>query len=161
MASCSFACSSSSSFISLVVHRLGELVADLVEALDLAERLADAFHDGAAHVLVRVELRLLRQEADADAGLRPRLAVDVRVDAGHDPQQGGFARAVETEHADLGARKERQTDVAQDDALGRHHLGDAIHGVDVLGHALICSLKNATALWSSVRDMAMPAQRWR
>ena len=37
--------------------------------------------------LFGVELRLLRQEADPDAGLRARLAVDVLVDAGHDPQQ--------------------------------------------------------------------------
>ena len=42
--------------------------------------------------------------------------------------------AVEAEHADLGARKERQADVAQDGPLGRDHLGYAVHRVDVLGH---------------------------
>ena len=59
----------------VIVHGLGELVADLVEARDLRERAADAFHDDAAHVLLGVELRLLRQVADLDAGLRraPRL----------------------------------------------------------------------------------------
>ncbi len=58
----------------LVVHRLGELVADLVEARDLRERAAQTFHHDAAHVLVRIELGFLRQIADLDAGLRARLA---------------------------------------------------------------------------------------
>jgi hypothetical protein len=40
--------------------------------------------DVAAHVLGRIQLRLLRQVADVDARLRPGLAEDVRVDAGHD-----------------------------------------------------------------------------
>ncbi len=35
----------------------------------------------------------------------------------------------------LAPGKERQADVAQDDPLRRHHLGNAVHGVDVLGHA--------------------------
>ena len=39
MASCSFACSSSSAFISSSRHGLGELLADLVEARELARRL--------------------------------------------------------------------------------------------------------------------------
>ena len=58
MASCSLACSSSSLFISSSSIGLGELVADLVEARDLRERAAQAFHDDAAHVLVRIELRV-------------------------------------------------------------------------------------------------------
>ena len=45
-------------------------------------------------------------------------------DARHDSQQRGFAGTVQAEHADLGARKERQADVAQDRALGRHDLRD-------------------------------------
>ena len=94
----------------------------------------DAFLDVAAHVLRRVELRLLRQEADLDAGLRPRFAFELLVDARHDAQQRRLAGAVQAEHADLGAREEAQGDVAQDDALRRHDLADAIHGVDELGH---------------------------
>ena len=43
---------------------------------------------------------------------------------------------VKAEHADLGARKERKADVAQDGPLGRDHLGNAVHRVDVLGHAV-------------------------
>ncbi len=67
----------------------------------------DGFFDVAAHVLAGIELRLLRQEADVDAGLRAGFAENVGVDAGHDAQQGGFAGAVQTEHADLGAGEER------------------------------------------------------
>ena len=63
-----------------------------------------------------------------------RLAFEVGVDAGHDLEQRGFARAVEAEHADLGAGEERQADVAQDDALGWHNLANPVHRVDVLGH---------------------------
>ena len=118
----------------LVLHRLGEQFADVIEALEQCEGATDAFHDHAAHILVRIELRFLRQKSDLDPGLRPGLAIDVLVDAGHDPQQCGFAGTVQAEHADLGAGEKRQTDVAQDGALGRHHLRDSIHRVNVLRH---------------------------
>ena len=120
----------------LVEVRVGLRVGgvDRVEArqgvLDLAHRDLDV----AAHVLRRVELRLLLQEADLDAGLRPRLALELLVDARHDPQQGGLARAVQAQHADLGAREEAERDVAEDHALRGHDLPDAIHRVDELGH---------------------------
>ena len=71
----------------------------------------------------------------SDAGLRTGLALDVGVDAGHDPQQGRLARAVQAQHADLGAREEGQPDVLQDGPLRRDDLGHPVHGVDVLSHA--------------------------
>ncbi len=110
-----------------------------IDGLELRERVRDVGDrhlDVAAHVLGRIELGLLREEADLDAGLRSRLALEILVHAGHDPQQRGLARAVETEHADLGAGEEAERDVAQDHALRRHDLADAVHGVDVLGHGL-------------------------
>jgi hypothetical protein len=79
-------------------------------------------------------LRLLWQVAHLDAGLRARFAFEVGVYAAHDLEQRGFARAVEAEHADLGAGEKRKTDVAQDDALGWHNLANPVHRVDVLGH---------------------------
>ena len=94
----------------------------------------DRFLDVAAHVLAGVELWLLRQEADMDAGLRTGLAENIGIDAGHDAQQGGFARAVQTEYANLGAGEERQGNILEDLALGRDNLAHAVHGVDVLGH---------------------------
>jgi hypothetical protein len=51
---------------------------------------------------------LLRQKADLDAGLRTRLALDLGIETGHDLQQGRFARAVQPEHADLGAGEKGQ-----------------------------------------------------
>ena len=55
---------------------------------------AHRFFDDFAHGFFGVKLRFLRQVADADAGLRPRFALDVGIHARHDFQQGGFARAV-------------------------------------------------------------------
>ena len=52
------------------------------------------------------------------------------------PQQRRLAGAVQPEHADLGAGKERQRDVLEDDALGRHDLAHAVHRVNVLSHRL-------------------------
>ena len=60
----------------LIIHRLGEALADAVEALQQREAAADTLHDDAAHVLARIELGLLRQEADLDPGLWPRFAID-------------------------------------------------------------------------------------
>jgi hypothetical protein len=82
----------------------------------------DATSDVAAHVLGRVELRLLLQVADARPLVRPRLALELLVDAGHDAQQRALARAVGAEHADLRARVEREPDVVEDDPAGRDHL---------------------------------------
>ena len=93
-----------------------------IDRVEPGQRVLDVLRrvfDVAAHVLGRVELRFLRQEADLDAGLRPRLAFELLVDARHDPQQRGLAGAVQAEHADLGAREEAQGDVAQDDPLRR------------------------------------------
>jgi len=53
-------------------------------------------------------LRLLRQEPDLDAGHRHGFAFDLLVQARHDAQQGRLARSVQSQHADLGAREERQ-----------------------------------------------------
>ncbi len=117
------------------VERLGELVADLVEALDERNGVGDAFLDVAAHVLIFIEMRLLRQEAHAHARLRDGFAVELPVDARHDLEQARFARAVEPEHADLGAGKEVEGDVLEDRALRRDDLGDAPHRVGVLSHA--------------------------
>ncbi len=115
--------------------RLGVGGIDRVEFLLRHGDGGQRFLDVAAHRLVRVERRFLGQEADVEAGLGPRLALDFGIHPGHDAQQAGFARTVEAEHADLGAGEEGQGDVFQDNALGRDHLAHAVHGVDVLCHA--------------------------
>ncbi|WDT78469.1 MAG: hypothetical protein MPW14_14820 [Candidatus Manganitrophus sp.] len=75
----------------------------------------DALLDVAAHVLGRVELRLLRQVADLHPGFaRLGLALEVLIDPRHDAQQGGLARTVEPQHADLGAGVKRERNVFED-----------------------------------------------
>jgi hypothetical protein len=107
---------------------------DLLELLLGVEQLAEAGLDFILHGLVRIDLRLLRQEADLQAGHRHGFALDLLVDARHDAQQGRLAGAVQSQHADLGAREERQRNVLQDLPLGRNDLAHADHGINVLGH---------------------------
>jgi len=116
--------------------RVGEGLADLVETVDQRLGLGHAFLDIAAHVLAVVELRLLRQVADAQPRLRPGFALELLVHAGHDPQQGGLARAVVAEHADLGAGEEVEVDVLENLLLRGHDLGQAAHREHVLRHGV-------------------------
>ena len=76
---------------------------------------------------------------------RPRLADELLVLAGHDPQQRALARAVQAEHANLRAGQKRQPDVLEDDVVGRMDLPQPLHGVDELRHMeqLIYSAVNA------------------
>jgi hypothetical protein len=64
-------------FISLVFHRFAKSIADAIEAFEQCKGAAHAFHDYAAHVLLRIQLWFLRQKSHFDARLRTRLAVDV------------------------------------------------------------------------------------
>ena len=85
-------------------------------------------------VLVGSSSRLLRQIADGDVLARPRLAGEIRVDAGHDLHQRRLAGAVGADDADLGALIELQVDVAEH-RLGRagEGLGHVLHDISVLG----------------------------
>ena len=132
---------------------------DLVEPRLGGEHAADALLHRLAHGLGRVELRLLRQVADVQARHRHGLAFDVLVQPGHDLQQGGLARAVEAEHADLGAGKEGQADVLQDLPLRRHDLADAVHGVDVLGHRGVLWNRGKRAPAGSAKPVIVAAWR--
>ncbi len=88
--------------------------------------------DFLAHRLLGIELRFLLQITDLDARCRPRLAVEVLVDAGHDAQHGRLAGAVQAQQADLRARKETQRNVLDDFAFRGNDLAHPVHGVDVL-----------------------------
>ncbi len=112
--------------------RLGEGGADLVEAVEQVAQRADAVLDVAAHVLGRIELRLLLEQAHG--GARRQLG-DARrglVLAGHDAEQRRLARAVRAEHADLRSRQERQRDVREHLPVGAVELVGPVHGVDVV-----------------------------
>ncbi|OIQ96268.1 hypothetical protein GALL_217880 [mine drainage metagenome] len=109
---------------------------DRVELGLRLEHFAHALFHRLAHRLLRIELRFLGQVADLDPGHGHRLAFDLLVQSGHDLQHRRLARAVQSEHADLGAGEEGQRDVLEDLALGRDDLADAVHGENVLGHAI-------------------------
>ncbi len=72
----------------IVAHRLCKTHADFVEAIEQCLDLADALFDVASHIKAFIELWLLRQIANIDAGLRACLAVKFLVLAGHNAQQG-------------------------------------------------------------------------
>ncbi len=114
--------------------RLGVGGVNLVQLSQGVHRLAHAVFHIAAYVFFRVQLRLLGQVAHGDTRHGPRLTVIVLVHPGHDPQQGGFTGAVQAQNTDFRAREEGQGDVFQDLFLGRHHLANPIHAIDVLRH---------------------------
>jgi hypothetical protein len=96
----------------------------------------DAEHDIAAHAKIGIEMRLLREIADARAFCDKTFAVKFGVDAGHDAQQRRFAGAVDAEHADLGRRVERQMHVLEHFLAAGPGLGQAFHVInELLGHA--------------------------
>ena len=102
--------------------------------------LADAVGDVAEDVLGRVELGLLGQVADGEAGGEAGLAGEAVVLAGHDPQQRRLARAVAADDADLGPGVEGEVDALQDLAVRRVEATQVAHGEDVLGsHAGQCA----------------------
>ena len=113
----------------------GHLLADLVEALDLgddvAERLLDVLQDG----LVLVERRLLLQDAHRVAGGEARLAVGDLLEAGHEAQQRRLAHAVGAHDADLGAGEKGKRHVVEDDLVAVR-LARLVHLVDEFCHTL-------------------------
>ena len=92
--------------------------------------------------MVWVELGLLFEITNIQTRHRYGVTFDFFVDAGHNPQQSRFTRPVCTQHANLGTRKKRQRNIAQNLTLGGHGLADAVHGVYVLGHLVCRSIEN-------------------
>jgi hypothetical protein len=117
---------------------VGKGIVDLFELGEQIDDLLYPFLDHFAHRLALIQQRLLLQIADAVALGEDRLAVELLVDAGHDPQQGRLARTVQAEHADLGAIEIGQRDVL-DDRLFVVVLADPHHRIDnffcVFAHA--------------------------
>ena len=95
---------------------------------------AHAFFYGLANRCFRIELRFLRQITNLEIVLPRNFAIDVFIDTGHNLQQRRFTGTIEPQNADLGPREKRQRNIFEDESLGRHHFGHAIHGHDVLSH---------------------------
>ena len=115
----------------VIVHRLGELVADGVEVVDQFHLDAHPLFDDLAHGLAVLQMRLLLQVADRMAGRQGNLPLKLLVHARQDLEQGTLARAVEPQHADLGAVEIGEVDVLEDDLLVVG-FADADHRVDDL-----------------------------
>ena len=115
------------------IERLGELLADFIEAVQERARRGDTFLDVAEDRLARVEARLLRQIPHLDPLGGERFAHELPVLARHDLQEGGLSGAVRPEDADLGAEVKRQPDPLQDLALRRDRSAQVLHGEDELG----------------------------
>ncbi len=136
-------------------HLVGGLVGiiggNLVVTVDHRLLRCAAFHDVLAHRFFRIELRLLRQIADADAGRGPGFAGIIGVDARHDAQQRRFAGAVDAEHADLGVGIKGQVDVVQDLAVSGIDLGQTFHVIgELTGHASVRALSPALLVGAAI-----------
>ena len=114
-----------------IAHR----VAHLFEAVEQPLRVRDAVGHVAEHVLGRIEVRFLREEAHREAGRDPTLTRVAVVLARDDPQQRRLARPVQAEHADLGAGIHGDVDAAQHLFVGRVDPTEVAHREDELrGH---------------------------
>ncbi len=119
----------------LVGGFVGIIGGELVVAVDDRLLRRQALHHVFAHGFCRIELRLLRQIADAGARRRPGLPGILGVEPGHDAKQRRFAGTVDAKDADLGVGIEGQVDVLQDLAVGGIGLGQTLHVIDELtGH---------------------------
>ena len=98
------------------------------------EHITHAGFHAFAHSVRVIELGFLRQVADVQVGHGHGLALDLGVQAGHDLEQSGLARAIGAQHADLGAREKAERHILQNLALGWNGLADLVHGENVLGH---------------------------
>ena len=112
---------------------VGELLGDLVVAVELALDLVDGLLDVLEDRLALGQRRLLLEHADRRAGVDDRVAVVGLLQAGHDLEQRRLAGAVGADDADLGAVQEGQGDVVEDDlvAVG---LADVAEREDVISH---------------------------
>jgi hypothetical protein len=95
---------------------VGELLGDLVEAVELRLDLVDGLLDVLEHGPALGERRLLLEHPDGRLGVLDGVAVVGLLEPRHDPQQRRLAGAVGTDDTDLGAVQERQRDVVE------HHL---------------------------------------
>ncbi len=123
-------------------HLVGGLVGivhgQLVIAVEHRLFVRHAVHGVAEHVLCLVEVRLLAEIAHAHPVGGPGLAQELLLDARHDLQERGLARAVHAHHADLRVGQEGERDVVQHLLSAGVGFGKLLHDVDVLrrGHGV-------------------------
>ena len=77
-----------------------------------------------------LQMRVLLEVAHGVAGREDNFALIVFVEPGDDLEQGGFAGAIESDDANLGAIEEGEVDVFQHLFLGREGFAHAHHRED-------------------------------
>src|SRR5262249_33666777 len=77
----------------------------------------NALFNNLAHGFAGIELRLLLQKTNAEAGRYGRLSLEFLIDAGKNAKQRTLSRAVEADHADLRTVKIREVNVLEDSFL--------------------------------------------
>ncbi len=120
----------------VICHRLCESHRDLVETIDSTLEIAEAERHVLTDGQCLFKLRLLLQITDACAFGAPGLAAIFLFNTGHDLEKGRFTGAVDTEHTDLDAGKEGESDALEDFAPPGIGLRQVLHDIDILvgGH---------------------------
>jgi putative glutamine amidotransferase len=96
-----------------------------------------------------VQVGRLLEQPDGGAGSELRLAAELGVAPGHDPQQRRLAGAVEAQDADLRAGHEGERDVLQHLLVGRMRPGQLVHREHVLaGHSAVEDRRSMTDIGS-------------
>ncbi len=109
----------------------GEFGVDFIEAREHFDDGSHRFFHNLDHCFCFIEFWFLFEKPDRVAFRRGNFADVVMVDAGHNAQQRGFARAVQTEHADLGAVIKPERNIAQDHFVaGWDETSHFAHGVN-------------------------------
>ena len=128
----------------------GHLLGHRVVPADLHHGLAESVLDVLLDRLGLVEHGLLHEDADAGLRVEERLTVGGLVEAGHDLEDRGLARAVGPHHADLRTGIEGHRHVVEDH-LVPVRLANLLHSVNKLGHfcPLTCANSSHRRGWTA------------
>ena len=109
----------------------GEFGVDLIEAREHFDDGSDRLFHNLDHCFCFIKFWFLFEKPNRVALRRGDLADVFIINARHNAQQRGLARAVETEHADLRAIIETKRNIAQDHFVtGWDETSHFVHGVD-------------------------------
>ena len=84
--------------------RFGVLGVHFIQTFQRVNHFGNRFFHGFTNGMFRVQFWFLRQVTDFNARLWASFTFDIRINTGHDAQQGRFTRTVQTENTDFGAR---------------------------------------------------------
>src|SRR5690606_17653327 len=103
--------------------------------------------------------RLLRQIANAGALRGPCLAGEFGVNAGHNLEQRRLARAVRSQHTDLGIGIKREVDAVEHLLATGIGLGHSVHVIDELARHRLLTSSKVRMSWRLCRTSDAAGQR--